>query len=171
MVAVGCAVGQVGRAAAERAHVLAEIAVPAVGDVADRATNVDANVRLALLDRRIAAVADELAGSRGRRGQRRRRSGAGGGRSLAIGDLLTVDFGDGPEVFVFAPVEVAEAGYDVITPHSPLGRALHGAPAGSTVTVATGRGNRQAALVAVGGPSAGPQSGPSGPAGSGTAEQ
>lgn len=40
----------------ERARVLEETTAPADGDLADRATNVDAHARLALIERRISAV-------------------------------------------------------------------------------------------------------------------
>jgi transcription elongation factor GreA len=70
-------------------------------------------------------------------------------RGLAIGDTLTVDFGGGPEVFVFAPVELVDSGHDVITPRSPLGQAVHGGAAGTTVSYATDRGQRQAMIVAI----------------------
>jgi transcription elongation factor GreA len=130
----------------ERARVLEETTAPADGDLADRATNVDAHARLALIERRISAVEVTIPHSTD--------AGSASAPStpepgLAIGDSVTVDFGDGPEVFIFAPVELAEEGLHVITPQSPLGQALHGAAAGSTVAYATDRGTMQATLVAI----------------------
>lgn len=134
----------------ERARVLAETTAPLDGDLADRATNVDAHARLALIDRRIAAVETELADSVARHGSANGASPGIPEPGLALGDTLTVDFGEGPEVFVFAPVELAEEGHDVITPQSPLGQALHGAAAGSTVSYATDQGTREATIIAIG---------------------
>src|SRR5215831_20444452 len=47
----------------ERDRALAETIPSGAGDVADRATNVDGHVRLAMLDERIATVESELAAS------------------------------------------------------------------------------------------------------------
>jgi transcription elongation factor GreA len=120
---------------AERAQALTEIVPSGEGDVADRATNVDGHVRLAMLDERIATVESELAASR----RPVERSDTG---RVALGDVVTLDFGDGPETFLFGSVEAAGEGADVITPNSPLGRPLQNASVGSTVTYATGPGRK-----------------------------
>lgn len=120
---------------AERAQALAEIVPSGAGDVADRATNVDGHVRLAMLDERIATVEAELAASR----QPARRADAG---HVAVGDAVTLDFGDGPETLLFGSVEAAGEGADVITPNSPLGQALQGAAVGSTITYAAAPGRQ-----------------------------
>ena len=120
---------------AERARALTEIVPSGEGDVADRATNVDGHVRLAMLDERIATVESELAASQ----RPAERSDTG---RVALGDVVTLDFGDGPETFLFGSVEAAGEGADVITPNSPLGRALQNAGVGSTVTYATGPGRK-----------------------------
>lgn len=120
---------------AERARALTEIVPSGEGDVADRATNVDGHVRLAMLDERIATVESELAASQ----RPAERSDTG---RVALGDVVTLDFGDGPEMFLFGSVEAAGEGADVITPNSPLGRALQNAGVGSTVTYATGPGRK-----------------------------
>ncbi len=111
---------------AQRDQVQKEIAPQTVGDDADRATNVDAHVRLAMLAERIATVESELA-----HGPHRKDRSAED--ALDVGDVVTVDFGDGPEDFLLGPVEGAGEGVDVITPGSPLGRALLGASVGATV--------------------------------------
>lgn len=110
---------------AERQQALLETAPPNSGDDADRATNVDAHVRLAMLDQRIADLDFqllELASDDAPRSE-----------TVTIGSVVTVDFGEGPETFLFGSVEFASDGTDVITPASPLGRALNGARVGDTV--------------------------------------
>ena len=110
----------------ERDQALAETIPSGAGDTADRATNVDGHVRLAMLEQRIATVEGELATSHQR--------GARSGEGAAVGDVVTLDFGDGPESFLLGSVDEASEGIDVITPNSPLGQALQGAGPGSTVS-------------------------------------
>jgi transcription elongation factor GreA len=110
---------------AERADVLAEALIPPSGDLADRATNVEASIRLELLDERIAALElqiDEL---------RRRRHTDG---VVSVGDVVTLDLGDGDETYLVGPVEQALAGADTVTPMSPLGQAIVGTRVGETVS-------------------------------------
>ena len=133
---------------AERVRVLAELAPPPDGDLADRATNVDAHARLALIERRIAAVEAELVDSEARYGPAAPTA-SDATAGVALGDRLTLDFGEGPEQFYFAPVDVADEGRKVITPSSPLGRALHGAAIGSTVSYDTVHGPMSVLLVAL----------------------
>lgn len=116
---------------ADREQTLAETRPNGAGDMADRATNVDGHVRLAMLDERIAIVEAELAASR-------RPSTRSANDAVAVGDIVTLDFGDGPESFLLGSVDEAAEGLDVITPSSPLGRALQQARAGSTVKYAAG---------------------------------
>jgi transcription elongation factor GreA len=119
----------------ERRQLLSEIAPVGSGDDADRATNVDGHIRLAMLEQRIVAMENELAD----RSSSRHDAPDG---SVAIGDTVTVDLGDGPETYLLGPVEIAADGIDVITPTSPLGKVLRGAKVGSTLTYAT-RGGQQ----------------------------
>lgn len=116
---------------AERDNALAETIPSGAGDVADRATNVSGHVRLAMLDERIASVEADLAALRS---QSARRADDG----VAVGDVVTVDFGDGPETFLLGSVDEATDRFDVITPESPLGRALAGAHPGSTIFYTAG---------------------------------
>ena len=95
------------------------------GDLADRATNVEATIRLRLLDERIAGLELEIAESR----HRHHTDGV-----VSIGDVVTVDLGEGDETYLIGSVEEAAAGVDTITPGSPLGRAIVGASVGTTVT-------------------------------------
>jgi transcription elongation factor GreA len=128
---------------AERDRTRAEILPEGAGDVADRATNVDGLVRLSMLEERIAGLEDEL---------------AEGGHAappvaegvVAAGRMVTLDLGDGPELFLLGSFEQVGGAVDVITSGSPLGRALVGAQVGSTVSYAA-RSNRnlQAKVLAV----------------------
>ncbi|HEY3714123.1 MAG TPA: GreA/GreB family elongation factor [Jatrophihabitantaceae bacterium] len=129
---------------AEREQARTEAIPAGGGDVADRATNVDSLVRLAVLDERIALVEEELAAAQ-QPSTRPDQDGA------TLGDVVTLDFGDGPESFLLGSVDEAGDSIDVVTPNSPLGQALRGARAGSTVSY-TARPNRtlQATVIAVG---------------------
>ena len=109
----------------ERDEAQLELVNESSGDAADRATNVDANIRFALLEQRILDVELELAGQP----QERRHDGA-----VGIGDVVTLDLGDGPEAFLVGRVDEAVDDLEVLTPTSPLGRVVVGAHAGDTVT-------------------------------------
>jgi len=113
------------RLRAERADVFRDSLLVANGDVADLATNVEATIRLGLLDERIAGLEVEIAESR----HRRHTDGV-----VSIGDVVTVDLGEGDETYLIGSVEQAAAGVDTITPGSPLGRAIVGAEVGTTVS-------------------------------------
>lgn len=109
----------------ERDEAQLELIGEASGDAADRATNVDANVRFALLEQRVLALELELAEqplARPRDGE------------VAVGDLVTLDLGDGPEAFLIGSVDEAVTGVDVLTPTSPLGRMVLDGKVGETVT-------------------------------------
>lgn len=125
---------------AERAEAMGELIVSNGGDTADRATNVDANARLTLIEQRIASVEAELANL------------ASGARSrstsgVSVGDVVTVDLGDGPEAYLYGSVEQAGDGMDAITQASPLGQAIDGAEVGATVTYRTRAGRELTAKV------------------------
>ncbi|MHA3701353.1 GreA/GreB family elongation factor [Jatrophihabitans sp. YIM 134969] len=113
---------------ADRDAALDETVLSGSGDAADRATNVDAHVRLAVLEERISDVEAELY-----RVSRGDVDVAGDSSEVRLGSTVTVDFGDGPEAYVVSSVDLAPVGAEVVTPGSPLGRALVGAVAGDTV--------------------------------------
>jgi transcription elongation factor GreA len=113
----------------ERKQLLAEIAPVGSGDDADRATNVDGHIRLAMLEQRIVALETGLS----EQPAARERTPDG---TVAIGDLVTVDLGDGPETYLLGSVDDATDGVDVITPASPLGKVLQGARVGATLSYA-----------------------------------
>jgi transcription elongation factor GreA len=117
----------------ERAATMTETLRDVSGDLADRATNVEASIRLQLLDRRIALLELEIDESR----RDRHSDGV-----VSVGDLVRVDLGDGPEEYVVGSVEQAAAGVPTVTPGSPVGRAILGAAVGSTVTYEPRRGVR-----------------------------
>jgi transcription elongation factor GreA len=116
---------------AEREQVRAESLIVATGDAADRATNVEATIRLQTLDERIAAIETEIVEST----QRQHTHGI-----ASIGAVVTLDLGDGPEAYLIGSVEQASTGADVVTPGSPLGRAIIGAAVGETVIYRPRRG-------------------------------
>jgi transcription elongation factor GreA len=127
---------------AERDAALAETRQEAVGDIVDRATNVEASIRLGLLDERIAALELEI-------DEASRVEHVAG--VVTLGDQVVLDLGDGPETFVVGSVEQVAAGVEAVTPTSPLGRAILGAAAGTTVTYAPRRGvTLEATIVSVG---------------------
>jgi len=129
----------------EREQVLLEIAPTGVGDEADRATNVDGHIRLAMLEQRIVALESELAEPRPAPAGKKE-------NVVAIGDVVTVDLGDGPETYLLGSVDEAGAGgFDVITPSSPLGQVLEGAPVGASLTYSPRPGRTlTATLVSIG---------------------
>jgi transcription elongation factor GreA len=126
----------------ERTEVLAELTAPSSGDDADRATNVEGHVRVAMLDRRIAALEEELSSV-----ELGDTAPAG---TIRPGDVVTLDFGDGPETYLYGSVEQAGDGTDVITLGSPLGQALSGAQVGQQISYAAKPGRMlEVTLVAV----------------------
>ena len=116
---------------AERDQAQAETRAEAVGDVVDRATNVEASIRQSILEERIAALELEIAAAQ----HDEHIDGV-----VSVGDSVTLDLGDGPETFVVGSVEQAVAGVETVTPTSALGRAILGAAVGSTVTYSPRKG-------------------------------
>ena len=109
---------------ADRAAAMTATLRDVTGDVVDRATNVEASIRLQLLDERIALLELEIEESRGQRHS---------DGVVSVGDAVRVDMGDGPEEYVVGSVEQVAAGVPTVTPGSPVGRAIVGAAVGSTV--------------------------------------
>ena len=125
---------------AERYQALTETIPVGDGDMADRATNVNGHVRLAMLEERIAIIEQELAAFR-------ETSTRSAGNGVSVGDMLTLDLGDGPETFLLGSVDEATDSFDVITPNSPLGKALLGARVGSSVSYRTRPGRKLSARI------------------------
>lgn len=123
--------GRLATLRAERDLAREDSLIVATGDAADRATNVEATIRLQVLDERIAAIEKEIEES----GRRQHTDGV-----VSVGDVVTLDLGDGPERYLIGSVEAATAGVDVVTPSSPLGRVIVGTTVGETVTYKPRRG-------------------------------
>jgi transcription elongation GreA/GreB family factor len=121
----------------ERPRLLALLGSADGWDAADRADRIARERDLAQLDARIAHLRQRLlALDEGR---------AGGDR---LGEVsVAVDFGDGPETYLLG--EFSYRGLPVITPASPLGRALVGARSGQVVTYDTPRGAATVVVLAV----------------------
>jgi len=117
----------------ERAQILADIPVLMCGDEADRATNVDGYAHLASLDGRIAAVESDLAAAS---------TSAAKPGVVAVGSVVGLDFGDGTEQFLVASANHGDPDLPVVTPGSPLGRALIGAKVGARLAYEPGPGRR-----------------------------
>ena len=116
---------------AERDQAQAETRGEAVGDVVDRATNVEASIRLSILDERIATLELDIAAA----AREEHIDGV-----VSIGDTVVLDLGDGPESFVVGSFEHVAAGVETVTPTSPLGKAIVGAAVGATVTYSPRKG-------------------------------
>ena len=109
----------------DRAEVLVELRPQGVGDDADRATNVDAHIRLAMLDKRIDDVEYAMTQATHRRSTT---------HVVAFGRSVTLDFGDGPEDYVVGSAEQAGPDVQVVTPDSVLGKVILGVSAGFSTT-------------------------------------
>ena len=110
---------------AERERLLAELLPPSYGDDADRATNVTGHIQVAALDERIAAVESALTNLSASR------PAAG---TVGIGSVVGLDFGEGTETFLLNSVDAIDPDQAVVTPDSPLGRALLGAAVGAQIS-------------------------------------
>ncbi len=120
--------GRLEQLLAQRVQAFAESTVTGgTGDAADRAGNVEAIIRLEDLDGRIAALHHQLAAPA---------AGETTGDTVQVGSRVGIRFGkdEAPEDFLVGFLEQSGAGIEVITPSSPLGRALLGAVAGADVS-------------------------------------
>ena len=136
---------------AERDEVAAEAALPPVGgDMADRTQNIDALIRLATLDQHIEELQVQL--------QETIVAGGSAADVAAIGSTVWLRFEDGvdreevdpgggdrkdgSQPYVIGLAEQARGNENIITPGSPLGRAVLDARADERVTYAGPRGQR-----------------------------
>ena len=131
----------------ERPRLLAVMAAVDGKDPADQADRMTVELELAQLDARIRRLSDLLVDDDA--------TGLSGGTAgpLCPGAMLVLDFGTGPETYRFGALDVDD-GLDVVTPESPLGRALAGAEAGQRVTYPTPRGEASVTVVSIGLPAA-----------------
>lgn len=112
---------------AQRVQAFAEsTSTGATGDAADRAGNVEAIIRLEDLDARISVLREQLSAPS---------APPGTSDTVQVGSRVTLRFGGEPEVEPFLVGVLEEAGgkVEVITPASPLGKALLGARSGDEV--------------------------------------
>lgn len=125
----------------ERARLLPLITVIDGNDPADQADRAVREVELAQLDARIRRLTDRLLDGR-------TAVASGGQESLVRGALLVLDFGEGPETYRFDHLDVDE-GLDVVTPNSPLGRALADAAPGERVVYRSPAGDTSVTLLSI----------------------
>ncbi len=96
------------------------------GDAADRAGNVEAIIRLEELDARIGTLREQLSAPV---------APPSAGDTVQVGSRVSIRFGAEPdtEPFLVGVLEEAGGTVEVITPASPLGKALLGARSGDEV--------------------------------------
>jgi len=127
------------------AELRAENGAPAsCGDAADRSVNVDAIVRAEQLEAQVAELQIRLQAwnrrESGRIGNRRSRA-SGPSRTVTLGSRVTLSFdGEASETYLLAPIEQAVTGQPIVTPTSPLGRALLSAAPADRITYRAGTG-------------------------------
>ncbi len=111
----------------QRAEVFSEsTSTGGTGDAADRAGNVEAIIRLEDIDARIGSLREQLSAPPAPRTA---------GDTVQLGSRVSIRFGAEPdaEPFLVGVLEEAGTEVEVITPSSPLGRALLGARSGDEV--------------------------------------
>ena len=119
---------------AQRVQAFAESTVTGgTGDAADRAGNVEAIIRLEDLDARIAALRDQLDAPAATESA---------SETVRLGSRIGIRFGndEAAEQYLVGFLEQSGAGIEVVTPASPLGRALLGASAGADVSYRAANG-------------------------------
>ena len=119
---------------AQRVEVFAEAtSAGATGDAADRAGNVEAIIRLEELDARIASLHEKLSAPPAQRMV---------GDTVQVGSRVQLRFGGEAEAeaFLVGMLEEAIGSVEVITPTSPLGKALLGARSGDEVAYRSAAG-------------------------------
>jgi len=95
------------------------------GDPVDRTPSVETVITVEVLDERIATLELEL--------QNPPLPVHVDGQ-VSMGDLVTLDLGDGPEELLLCPQEAAPDGVDTLTPGSALGRVICGDRVGDRIT-------------------------------------
>lgn len=112
---------------AQRVEVFAEsTSAGATGDAADRASNIEAIIRLEEVDARISALREQLSAPA---------AAPAASDTVQVGSRVRVRFGAEAEAesFLIGVLEESGGAVEVITPSSPLGRALLGARGGDEV--------------------------------------
>lgn len=139
---------------AERARLLESISGSDDGrDAADQAERKMREFDIELLDVRIRRLVDRIDAASKPHAETTHDG------TVREGEVVLLDFGDGtPERYVVGTLAEVDDDVDAVTPSSPLGRALLGAVAGTSVSYRTPAGERTVRIVAVGDvPAATPQ--------------
>jgi transcription elongation factor GreA len=111
------------------------------GDIADRAMNFDVQIRLDDLDRRI-----EILWLRIQQGPGKRQTATDDTQAAAGAEVTVLFDGDeAPETYLLDDLDAATADIPVITPQSPLGRAIMRARPGERFTCRIGPGRTASA--------------------------
>ena len=126
----------------ERPRLLAVLSTFDGKDPADQADRMVVELDLAQLDARMQRLNDLLFGEE-----------PAGSTGTPHDATLVLDFGSGPESYRFGVLGLDD-GLDVITPDSPLGRALAHAAPGQRVTYAAPRGEASVQVVSITAPAA-----------------
>jgi transcription elongation factor GreA len=131
--------------AAERARLLELVSAIEGKDAADQAERTMREFDVEQLDVRIRRIEDKLEAAR------RPQAPTQHDGTVREGEVVLLDFGDGAaERYVVSAISAVDDDVDVITPTSPLGRALLGGVAGQEVGYRTPQGPRAVRIVAVG---------------------
>jgi transcription elongation factor GreA len=120
---------------AQQEQALAESAPPTgPGDAADRTGNIEALMRLADIESRMAALQLQLSAPEC--------AALAPHSTVEVGDRVVVRWSaeEEPESYLVGFVEQAAPGVDVITPASPFGKALLGARPGDVLQFRAGNG-------------------------------
>lgn len=136
--------GELDRLREERRQLVASLGFDETrGDSADQAAAVERGAELERVDHRIEELTDLLSTSR--------QAEPPSGEEVEIGTLVTLEFGDGDTETVQVGMKALQEQDDisVLTPDSPLGRAILGRRAGDTVTYTTPRGESEAKVLTV----------------------
>jgi transcription elongation GreA/GreB family factor len=136
--------GELERLREERSQLVASLSFDETrGDSADQAAAVERGAELERVDHRIEELGDLLNDSK--------RAAPPTGEEVEVGTLVTLEFGDGDTETVQVGMKALQDQDDisVLTPDSPLGRAILGRRAGDTVTYTTPRGESEAKVLTV----------------------
>ena len=136
--------GELERLRDERGQLVASLSFDETrGDSADQAAAVERGAELERVDNRISELTDLLSNT----GEAAPPS----GDEVEVGTLVTLEFGDGDTETVQVGLKALQDQDDVsvLTPDSPLGRAILGRRAGETVTYTTPRGENEAKVLTV----------------------
>jgi transcription elongation factor GreA len=115
---------------------------PIEGDAADVAGRAALEMEIEALDAQIARLTERLDGPRIT--DKALPEGV-----VGLGRLVTIDFGDGLETFRVEQYPDSRSDVVSVTPTSPLGSALLGATAGTTVTYVSPAGPQKLTIVTV----------------------